>query len=197
MKRTFFLACISAMLLSCTDSTTVDVNEKHGDSTAQRNADHMKAIYAAIESGDTSKLRDIIAEDAVDHNGNPDGSDRQGRDSIVHYLSTINQYIDNLNMDVVSEGTSSDGAYHFALVRMTGTLKANPWGMPEGYKMDDTSVDVVKLNANGQITDHWGFTSQEDMMEMMSMMQGGSGNTPQGQRNTGAQPPAGTATGTR
>jgi hypothetical protein len=56
---------------------------------------------------------------------------------------------------------------------MRGKAKANPWGMPVGKDIDDTSVDVVKIK-DGKATDHWSFTSQKDMMEMMGGMASGS-----------------------
>ncbi len=48
-------------------------------------------------------------------------------------------------MEQISEGTSADGNYHFTMVRMTGKAKQNPWGMPVGQDIDDTSVDVAKI----------------------------------------------------
>jgi hypothetical protein len=54
---------------------------------------------------------------------------------------------------------------------MKGKAKANPWGMPVGQDVDDTSVDVVKLK-DGKATDHWGFMSNGDISEMMKKMQG-------------------------
>lgn len=175
MYKMIFTVAAIALLASCDSAVSTNGDSHDGDTVAKRNEKNMMIVYDAIESGDTSKLREVIAEDAVDHNANPDGSDMRGRDSIVHFLGTIRNYFDNMNIDVISHATSADGQYHFSLVRMTGTARQNPWGMPEGHKMDDTSVDVVKLNDKGQVTEHWGFTSQADVMEMMSSM----GNMPQ------------------
>ena len=100
------------------------------------------------------------------------GKDIVGIDSVKAFIGNIHNYFDGLKMESMSEATSEDGVYHFALVRMTGTAKQNPWGMPVGQKVDDMNVDVVKIK-DGKASEHWMFASQKDMMEMMSAMPGG------------------------
>ncbi|HVF82456.1 MAG TPA: nuclear transport factor 2 family protein [Flavisolibacter sp.] len=129
-------------------------------------------IYQAIETGDVSKMDSLLSKDFVDHEGNM-GKDIVGLDSVKQFLGSIHNYFDGLKMESLSEATSEDGVYHFAMVRMTGKAKANPWGIPVGKDIDDTSVDVVKIK-DGKATDHWVFTSQKDMMEMMGAMNGAS-----------------------
>jgi predicted SnoaL-like aldol condensation-catalyzing enzyme len=131
-----------------------------------------KIIYQAIETGDVSAMDTMLSKDFVDHEANM-GKDIVGLDSVKKYLGSIHNYFDGLKMESISEATSEDGVYHFAMVRMTGKSKANPWGMPVGVDIDDTGVDVVKIK-DGKATDHWGFTSQKDMMEMMGGMSSGS-----------------------
>ena len=141
--------------------------------TAKKNTEKMKAVYRTIETGDVSGLDSLIAEDVVDHNANPDGTDIKGRDNVKKMLAEIHTYFDNLKMEYMSDATTVDGEYQFALVRMKGKAKANPWGMPVGMDMDDTSVDVVKIR-DGKATEHWGFMSMGDFQEIMKGMQGGS-----------------------
>jgi hypothetical protein len=75
-------------------------------------------------------------------------------------------------MEFVSDAVSEDGTLHYATVRMVGKAKENPWGMPVGMDMDDTSVDVIKYK-DGKVTDHWGFMSMGDFNEIMKSMQQG------------------------
>jgi hypothetical protein len=77
---------------------------------------------------------------------------------------------DGLKMEFISDALSSDGVYLYTTVRMKGKAKANPWGMPVGEDVDDTSVDLVKLK-DGKATEHWSFMSMEDINEMMKMTQ--------------------------
>ena len=80
---------------------------------------------------------------------------------------------DGLKMEFISDALSSDGSYLYSTVRMKGKAKANPWGMPPGADIDDTSVDVVKLR-DGKATEHWGFMSMGDFNEIMKSMQHGA-----------------------
>jgi len=175
MKKGLF--AISAglfLLISCNE--TKDSASTAGDNDhmamVKRNSENNKTVYRAIETGDVSKLDSLLSKDMVDHEAN-NGKDIVGLDSVKAFLGSIHTYFDGLKLESISEGTSEDGTYHFAMVRMTGKAKANPWGLPVGTDMDDTSVDVVKLK-DGKATDHWMFTSQKDMMEMMQGMQGGN-----------------------
>jgi len=172
MKKGFFaLAAGMFLLISCNETKDATAEGDH-QSMAKRNTEHNKEVYRAIETGDVSKLDSFIAKDFVDHEANM-GKDIVGLDSMKHHLSLIHTYFDDLKVESIAEGTSLDGVYHFAMVRMRGKAKANPWGMPVGLDMDDTSVDVVKIK-DGKATDHWMFTSQKDMMEMMQGMNGGT-----------------------
>jgi len=171
MKQVLFLLLATAVIISCNDTAKVagTNDEKMGDN---RNHENMQEVYRAIETGDVSKLDSIMADDVVDHNANTDGTDAKGRDSVKKMISSIHTYFeDGLKMDVLSDATSADGNYHYTTVRMKGKAKANPWGMPVGQDVDDTSVDVVKLK-DGKATDHWGFMSNGDISEMMKKMQG-------------------------
>lgn len=173
MKQILFLLTAFVMIISCNDTAKVaGTNDNKTDENAKA-TESMKEVYRSIETGDVSKLDSLLADDCVDHNGNMDGSDIKGRDSIKKMISQIHTYFeDGLKVELLSDALSSDGTYHFAMVRMKGKAKANPWGMPVGQDVDDTSVDVVKVK-DGKATDHWGFMSNGDINEMMKGMQGG------------------------
>ena len=175
MKKVLFLLTAITVIISCTDSAKVaDTNETDDSANHAKYTENTKEVYRAIETGDVSKLDSFIAEDVIDHNANPDGSDIKGRDSVKKMISQIHTYFeDGLKMEVISDALSSDGNYFYSMVRMKGKAKANPWGMPPGTDVDDTSVDVVKLR-DGMATEHWGFMSMGDFNEMMKMMQQGA-----------------------
>lgn len=174
MKKLLFAIAAICLIYSCNESKTLSANEDN--SQAERNAQNSREIYKALETGDVSRLDSFIAEDILDHNGNDRWEDIRGRDSVKHYISQVHKYFDGLKMTVVSEGTSSDGNYHFAMVRMQGKSKENPWGMPVGVDVDDTGVDVTKIK-DGKAVEHWGFMSHGDIKEMMSGMSGGQTTT--------------------
>ena len=147
-------------------------NENNSDA-ANANAEKTKKVYHAIETGDTKGLDSIFSNDCVDHNAGPKGEDVTGAANVIAELGKIHNYFDGLKMELLEHATSTDGMYHFATVRMTGTAKENPWGMPPGMKMDNTSVDLVKMK-DGKCTEHWGFMSQKDVNDMMKGMMGGN-----------------------
>lgn len=179
MKQLLFVLAGMVMLISCNDAKVVDSTEGGNHAAiADRNAETTKKVYKAIESGDVNGLDTLFTEDVVDHNGNPDGSDVKGRDSVKAFIGRIHNYIDNLKMEMLHHATSSDGQYHYATVRMTGKSKENPWGMPPNMDIDDTSVDVIRLK-DGKCSDHWGFMSMEDFNEIMKSMSGGNKSSTQ------------------
>jgi ketosteroid isomerase-like protein len=161
---TCFIACKNAN----SDNSNADADNKYAENT--------KVVYHAIETGDPKGLDSVFSDDAVDHAAGPKGEDLSGRENIKAELVKIHNYFDGLKMEMMQHATSADGMYHYATVRMTGTAKANPWGMPVGMKMDNTSVDMVKMK-DGKCVEHWSFMSQKDVNDMMKMM-------------GGAQPPA-------
>jgi hypothetical protein len=183
-KGLFVLASLLLIFLSCNNNANEGgASEDSNDymTEARRNTEYNKEIYRAIETGDVSKLDSFVAKDVIDHEGN-NGKDIVGIDSLKYFLGNIHNYFEGLKMEVLSDGTSLDKAYHFSLVRMRGKAKENPWGMPVGKDVDDMSVDVVKIKDN-KASEHWGFTSQKDINEMMSAMGQGS-KTPASKKST-------------
>src|ERR1043165_7434593 len=157
MKKLFSLAALSAVcfLISCEGGGAKSGNSK--------NLEANREIYKAIETGDTSKMT-IIADDAVDHDG-PNGEVKGGA-TIKAMLADFHNHIKDLKMEVITDAANED--YVFTLVHMTGTTTDDKMGMPAGQKMVSKSVDVVKFK-DGKATDHWGFMSQSEVMQMMKM----------------------------
>jgi ketosteroid isomerase-like protein len=172
MKKGFFALAGLFLLFSCNDASKEGKVNDDFSTQAKLNSEHTKEVYRAIETGDVSKLDSFIAADIIDHASN-NGKDVVGIDSLKHHLSKIHTYFDNLKSEIISEATSLDGQYHYSMYRMRGTAKQNPWGMPVGMEMDDTGIDVVKIR-DGKAAEHWSFSSQEDINEMMAAMSGGN-----------------------
>lgn len=175
MKQVFFALAAAAVLISCNDSAKVAGANDQNDA-AKKNTENIKEVYRAIETGDVSKMKEYVSEDFIDHNAMPDNSDIKGRDSVLKMISEINTYFEpGFKMEYMGDATSEDGTWQYSMVRMKGKAKQNPWGMPVGMDIDDTSVDVVKLK-DGKATEHWGFMSMKDFNEIMMSMQNGAGS---------------------
>lgn len=173
MKKGFFAIAAGLFLLTACDHFKAATSNGGDTASAnEKNVENTKTIYHAIETGDVSKLDSLMSKDVVDHEGN-NGKDIVGLDSVKAYIAAMHNYMDNMKMEILHSATSPDGEYFYSTVRMTGKTKANPWGMPVGKDMDDTSVDVVKIK-DGKATDHWGFMSMKSMMEMMPPQSAGN-----------------------
>ena len=168
MKRLLFAsaAIAACMLVSCKGDDASANNQKLKDDNAK--------VYKALETGDVSQIKDLMAADGVDHGGAPDGSDIKGADSILASISRIHTCFEpGLKFNIINQAV--DGEYLYALTEMNGKTTANPgMGMPPSTEMNMKSVDVVKLK-DGKMTDHWAFASTADMMKMMG---GGPGMPP-------------------
>ena len=131
----FLFAMAAIALVSCTNTETKveGSNENKHQEQQKKSTDDIKKIYHAIETGDVSGLDSLIAEDIVDHNANPDGSDIKGRDNVKKMLSEIHTYFDNLKVEYISDAVSEDGTTQFAQVRMTGKPKSLGNASRNGY----------------------------------------------------------------
>jgi ketosteroid isomerase-like protein len=174
MKK--LLIAVAAMVVMVSCETKVS-NESGTNSTAaaEKNAEGTKKVFHALETGDVTGLDSLFTEDVIDHDAGPQGQDIKGRDSVKAMLGKMHTFFEGLKIDMMSHATSADGQYHYVTSRMTGkATAANPWGIPAGMDVDDTSVDVIKMK-DGKCSEHWGFLSWKDVNEMMMGMKQGSG----------------------
>ncbi|MBS1564586.1 MAG: ester cyclase, partial [Bacteroidetes bacterium] len=139
-------------------------NKGAGDK-AQKNLDASKAIAKMFENSDFSKVGDYIATDVVDH-ASPHG-DIKGLDSLK---AMFNQYASMMSdaKDEVVKGIADDD-YSMLWLKQSWTTKVDDpmMGMKAGDHGTMETIEVCKHNADGKITEHWSFTSMNDMMKMM------------------------------
>ena len=169
MKKVCYTMAIATMCIatSCTDSGTNTTSGNNADSTEmERNMAKSRSIYKAIEKGDGALIDTLIADDAVDHQG-PNGTPIKGGDSIRHFLTDMHNHVSDLKFDMISDAARGD--YIFSMVQISGTMKDNMMGMPAGTKMDEKTVDVIKVK-DGKMVEHWGFMDPNEMMKQMKAM---------------------------
>jgi hypothetical protein len=170
MKKIITIACAGIMLLfiSCSSNTAGG-----GNAQGEKNIETVKTVNRAIESGDLSKLDQYLTADGVDHGGGEHGEDVKGLDSIKANLGRMHQDYKDLKLEEMQQAANGD--YVFTLTKFHGTTTVPSMGAPAGTHLDMTSVEVVKFNADGKATDHWGYVSMTDAMKMM-----GGGNMEMG-----------------
>lgn len=133
---------------------------------ASINRQNTLAVYKGIETGDLSVMDKFVAEDVIDHAAM---EDVKGRENVKKMLADIHNHYTNLKLTLISDATSEDGVYHFALARITGTCKEAYMGMPANTPIDRTSVGVARMQ-NGKVAEHWGFEDPREMMKRMDRM---------------------------
>ncbi len=168
MKKFILCTAIMAVVFSCNNPSSTTASNSNDNSQQEKNIANNKKVYPAIETGDTSPIDTLIANDAVDHDG-PQGTEIKGKDSIIHMLSDIHNHFNNLKLDVIS--SAANGDYIFTLIHMTGTTADSTMGMP-GMNIDQKGVDVIKLNDENKMVEHWGFTEDQEVVKEMMQMRG-------------------------
>lgn len=154
--KSLFLTIVGAIFCVIMCQAQVTANANSG------NANTMK-VYHAIETGDMSNLDQVIDANIVDHTSHGDVT---GIDAVKNMFMQMHDHIANLSMKLIAG--ASNGDYHFALNRMTGTTNSEFMGMPANMPIDETSVDVVRTK-NGKAVEHWEYIGPKEAMEMMNM----------------------------
>jgi predicted ester cyclase len=118
----------------------------------------------AMTSGKVDNLDKIVTRDMIEHDPSPTMSKKTGIDAVKEIFT----YYHNLFPDLKAEvhNTAVSGDYLYAYLTFSGTTSGSYMGMPAGSKVTMNQVDFIRFNGD-KIAEHWGFTSNTDMMEMM------------------------------
>lgn len=130
-------------------------------------------VLDALLNGNTSDLDKYISPDFIEHDPSPTMSTKSGIERIKEDFAAYHKVFPDMKAKVHSIAVSGDML--FAYLTFTGTTAEPYMGMPAGHKMTMNSVDLVRFKGNMAV-EHWGFTSNEDIMKMMQQeksMQGG------------------------
>jgi len=123
-----------------------------------------KEALDAMTSGNIDGLDKIIAQDMIEHDPSPTMSKKTGFEEVKEIFTFYHKVFPDLKAKVHNIAVSGD--YLFAYLTFSGTTSEPYMGMPAGSKMKMNQVDLVRFNGD-KIAEHWGFTSNKDMMEMM------------------------------
>lgn len=156
------MAMLSVIFLAaCSDKDDKDDDDK-SDKAAQH-IEKVQAVAHAFETGDTSKIDELVAPDFVDHTDRGD----MGRDSLKAAIIMMHKLDTTLKFNTVR--AFGDDEYGTIWYKLTGTSNGT-MGMPKGpYSMN--SIDMVRFK-DGKAVEHWSFMELAEMAKMMqSMMQ--------------------------
>ncbi len=151
-----FSAAIGGLLVSCKSETKGGLSD-----TAQKNLDAYRVVSKAFQSGDISKIDDVVAADFIDHTDKGD----MGRDSLKAMIKMMHAAQGDMKTETVKE--FADDEYVCGVMHYTGNSDGS-MGMPKG-PYDMTSVEMVKYK-DGKAIEHWAFMEPREMMKMMGSM---------------------------
>ena len=121
-------------------------------------------VLNALTSGNLNVLDKYISPDFVEHDPSPVMSTKTGLDRIKDDFAEYHKVFPDMKAQVHSIAVSGDML--FAYLTFTGTTSEPYMGMPAGHKMTMNSVDVIRFKGD-KAAEHWGFTSNSDIMMMM------------------------------
>lgn len=127
-----------------------------------------KAAYVAVnkimDSGNADELDAYIAENAVDHQLDPNITNKTGLEGIKDVFRYYHKIFPDMKTTVHSMAVSGDTL--FGYITSTGTSAEPFMGMPAGQQQTMNAVDVVVFEG-GKMQEHWGFMDMSDVMKMM------------------------------
>ena len=121
-------------------------------------------VLNALTTGKTDVLDKYMANDFVEHDPGPMMSNKTGIARVKEDFAAYHKAFPDMKATVHAMAVSGD--YLFAYLTFTGTTSEPFMGMPANQKMTMNSVDLVRFKGDKAV-EHWGFTSNEDMMKMM------------------------------
>lgn len=153
MKQLLSAIAFTLLLASCNQQPAATTEAPKEDASAKAIAGYNKFLgHMMAKELDSAYV--MMAPDAVDH---PAGwPEVHGRDSIMAMIKQWTESCTDMKIEVLH--ISSDGEHVMAHYRATGNAVPNAMGMPcKGGAFDYTGMEMISLNADGQMTHHWDF----------------------------------------
>lgn len=134
---------------------------------ASTGADY-KMIYNEVVNiltgGKIDMLDKYMAPDFIEHDPSPAMSKKTGMERIKEDFAAYHKIFPDMKAQVHNIAVTGD--YLFAHLTLTGTTAEPYMGMPANHKMTMNQIDLIRFKGD-KMAEHWGFTSNEDMMKMM------------------------------
>lgn len=157
MKKLLLIisAVFFILLIACNGK-----NEGGMSAAAKKNAAASQTVAKAFETGDTSKINDVVSAEFIDHTDRGD----MGRDSLKAAIVMMHALMPDMKFTTMKE--LADDEYVATWYEFTGTSDGS-MGMPKG-PMKMNSIELVKFK-DGKAIEHWSFMETRDMMKMMPL----------------------------
>lgn len=127
-----------------------------------------KNIYAAVlkilDSGNVDKLDAYVNKNTIEHDTDYTITTKTGLEGVKDIFRYYHKIFPDLKTTINSVAVSGDTL--LAYITQTGTTSQPFMGMPAGQKMTMDMADVIVFKG-GKMNEHWGFTANSDLMQMM------------------------------
>lgn len=146
----------------CLFAVTIQSKAQH---TMEKNKELAVKFYqVVINEGNDTVMKQIMAEDFIDHNASPDLP--KGIEGFKTFLKMIASAFPDIN--VKTEDILAEGDKVTVRLTVTGTHKGVLLGKfpPSGKKASWSGIDILKVS-NGMIVERW---SQRDLLGMMRQL---------------------------
>jgi len=121
-------------------------------------------VLNALTSGKLDMLDKYMTSDFIEHDPSPMMSKKTGIDAVKEIFAGYHKIFPDMKSQVHNMAVSGD--YLFVYLTFTGTTAEPYMGMPVNHKMTMNSVDLIRFKGD-KAAEHWGFTGNEDIMNMM------------------------------
>ncbi len=129
----------------------------------QENIAAQKKFGEAVNSGNLSMLRDIVAPDAVDHDPAPNQG--MGPEGFISYFTELRTAFPDLKI-AVDHMVADDDNVAFAYT-VTGTHDGPLMGFaPTGRKISARGMQITRFE-NGKQVERWGSSDQLGIMQQI------------------------------
>ncbi|HEY7269889.1 MAG TPA: ester cyclase [Dehalococcoidia bacterium] len=127
----------------------------------------LRGLYEAFNSGDFSRVSELVAPNMHDHEGLP-GVDTNGPEGFKRVVTAFRSAFPDLKATIEQQVADGDlVVFHF---RMTGTHRGEFMGIPAtGKSFDVTGFDMIRVEG-GKAVEHWGQSDQVGMMMQLGVM---------------------------
>jgi len=130
----------------------------------------MRSAYDRINAGDLGGFGALLAENFVEHEEVPGVPPTKG--GTLEYFRMLLAAFPDMRMDVQDLIDGGDEAV--ARVRVTATHEGEFMGVPRtGRKVTMSLIDIMKFDAAGRVSEHWGVADMLSLMQQLGVVPGG------------------------
>lgn len=134
---------------------------------SEENKEIVRRAYDAMKAGDFAFLREIVADNFVEHEEMPGVPPT--KEGVLQYFQTMRSAFSDFAFEV--DDMAAEGDMVIVRVRMVGTHKGEFMGIPAtGKQLNVPTADFLRIEG-GKIVEHWGVTDSGAMLMQLGVVE--------------------------